>query len=178
MISEVARRYAQAIHDLSKSAADTTLAELQALKKSFESDKGIQEFLNSPLYTPDQKANALKAALTGKVSDNVSHALLLLAEKNRLAFFGEIVEAFEEIRDQQAGITRGTVRSAVPLNADAKKKIEDTVTKVTNKKVLLTFTEDPKLLGGMIAQVGGWTFDDSLESHLTRLNEELNRRSN
>lgn len=178
MISEVARRYAQAIHDLSKSSAESVLGELKALKKSFEADKTISDFLNSPLFSPDQKSKALKAALNGKVSENVLNSILLLAEKNRLSFFGEIVEAFEEIRDEHAGITRGTVKSATPLNADARKQIEDTVTKVTQKKVVLSFTEDPKLLGGMVAQVGGWTFDDSLEAHLTRLNEELNRRSN
>ena len=32
-------------------------------------------------------------------------------------------------------------------------------------------------MGGMVAQVGGFTFDDSLETHLTRMSEELNRRS-
>lgn len=177
MISEVAKRYAHAIYDLAQSSADSVLGELQALNKIFEADKTISDFLNSPLFSPDQKATALKAALNGKVSDTVVHSLLLLAEKSRLSFFSSIVEAYAAIRDEKGGITRGTVKSATPLNADARKQIEDTVTKVTQKKVLLTFTEDPKLLGGMVAQVGGWTFDDSLESHLTRLNEELNRRS-
>ena len=58
-----------------------------------------------------------------------------------------------------------------------RKRIEETVSAVTKKKVILNFTVDPKLLGGMTAQVGGWTFDDSLETHLTRLSEDLNRRS-
>jgi F-type H+-transporting ATPase subunit delta len=62
------------------------------------------------------------------------------------------------------------------LAQESRTKIEDIVTKVTRKKVILSFVEDAKLIGGTVAQVGGWTFDDSLESHLRRLNEDLNRR--
>jgi F-type H+-transporting ATPase subunit delta len=47
-----------------------------------------------------------------------------------------------------------------------------------NKKIILTYKEDPTLLGGVVAQVGGWTFDDSIETHLIKMNEELNRRAN
>jgi F-type H+-transporting ATPase subunit delta len=129
------------------------------------------------LIAPDQKIAALKAALSGKLSQELTNTLILLAEKNRLEIFNELVSAFEAISDGDHGVTRGTVRSASPLSAEARQQIEDTVTKVTKKKVILNFTEDSKLLGGMVAQVGGWTFDDSLETHLTRMSEDLNRRS-
>jgi F-type H+-transporting ATPase subunit delta len=88
-----------------------------------------------------------------------------------------MVSAFETISDEDHGVTRGNVRSAATLSPESRQQIEDTVTKVTKKKVILNFTEDPKLLGGMVAQVGGWTFDDSLETHLTRMSEDLNRRT-
>lgn len=179
MISEVARRYAQALFELSASAKnqDQVFAELRTLKQVFTSDAAIQDFMSSPLNPPDQKIAALKGALSGKLSPEVTNTLLLLAEKARLGVFTQLVDAFEEISDASHGVTRGTVRSATPLSPEARKQIEETVTKVTKKKVILNFTEDPKLLGGMVAQVGGWTFDDSLETHLTRMSEELNRRT-
>jgi F-type H+-transporting ATPase subunit delta len=80
--------------------------------------------------------------------------------------------------DIEEGVTRGVVRSAQALNDDAKKEIENKINKVLNKKIVLTYEQDPKLLGGVVAQVGGWTFDDSLDTHLKKLNEELNRRAN
>lgn len=179
MISEVSRRYARALYDLSKQAKtqDKVFAELRTLKQVFEADAAIHNFVSSPLIPPTQKIAALKAALTGKISEELSNTLILLAEKNRLDIFTELVSAFEAISDEDHGVTRGTVRSAATLSPEARQQIEDTVTKVTKKKVILNFTEDPKLLGGMIAQVGGWTFDDSLETHLTRMSEDLNRRS-
>jgi F-type H+-transporting ATPase subunit delta len=179
MINEVSRRYARALYELAKVAKnqDKVFSELRTLKQVFEDDKGIYEFIISPLVAPNLKVSAFKGALAGKISSETLNTLTLLAEKNRLDIFVELVDAFELISDEDHGVTRGVVRSASVLSPEARKQIEDTVTKVTQKKVILNFTEDPKLLGGMVAQVGGWTFDDSLETHLTHLSEDLNRRS-
>lgn len=179
-INEVSRRYTKAIYETSKDhkVSEKVLSELRALSKTLSSDKTLTDFVQSPLIPPHQKAQFLKTALSGRVSDEVTYFMTTLAEKNRLGLFFEIETAFESIMDIDHGVLRGVVRSASALSPESRKKIEDTVNKVTGKKVILTFTEDPKLLGGMVAQVGGWTFDDSLESHLIRMGEELNRRAN
>jgi F-type H+-transporting ATPase subunit delta len=178
MISEVARRYARAFYELAKAenSADKVFAELRVLKQAF-SEPAIKEFLISPVVDGDKKAEALKTALGGKASQSLQNGVMLLAAKNRLGLFFDIVDAFEAISDADHGVTRGTVRSAKALNPEARSKIEATVNKVTGQKVILNFTEDADLLGGMMAQVGGWTFDDSLETHLTRMSEDLNRRT-
>jgi F-type H+-transporting ATPase subunit delta len=177
MFSEVSRRYARALYDLAKSknVADRVFDELRVLGQVYQSDKEIREFLQSPLVSPDQKVKALQGALSGKVSEELLSTLRLLAEKNRLAIFAEVVAAYEFIIDEAHGVTRGVVRSAAPVTADERKRIEETVNKVTKKKVILKFEEDPSLLGGMVTQVGGWTFDDSLKSHLHKLTDVLNR---
>lgn len=175
-VSEVSLRYARALYDAAKAtgSTDKAFAELREVAKAFESDAAIREFILSPVVAPDQKVAALKS-LSGKLTDVISNTLLLLAEKNRLGIFSELVSAYEQIIDEDHGVTRGVVTSAAPLGADARKRIEETAAKTTGKKVILSFKEDPTLLGGMVAQVGGWTFDDTLETHLTRMNEKLNR---
>lgn len=177
MISEVSRRYAGALYDLVKANknSEKVFGELRALKQAFAAEKTVHDFILSPLIAPDQKVAALKAALSGKVSDEVTNLLFLLAENARMEIFGEIVDAFEVISDEDHGVSRGLVKSAAKLSPEARKNIETTVEKVTHKKVILNYEEDPKLLGGMVAQVGGWTFDDSLETQLMKMSESLNR---
>jgi F-type H+-transporting ATPase subunit delta len=179
MISEVGRRYARAIFELTRGNGiqERVFNELRSLKQSYTSDAAVAEFLSSPMITPTNKVAALQAALSGKITSEVLNLLKLLAEKNRLEVLPEIVDAYEEIADSVHGVTRGKVVSAAPLSTEERKKIEETVTRVTKKKVILNFEEDTSLLGGMVAQVGGWTFDDSLKSHLVRINEDLNRRT-
>jgi F-type H+-transporting ATPase subunit delta len=70
------------------------------------------------------------------------------------------------------------VKSAKALSDEGRKDLEGKISKILNKKIILTYKEESTLLGGVVAQVGGWTFDDSIETHLIKLNEEINRRAN
>jgi F-type H+-transporting ATPase subunit delta len=180
MISEVSRRYARALYEvaLSHKSQDRVFAELRVIGQVYDADAEISGFMTNPLIAPEQKAKALEGALKSKISEELMSTLLVMAQKNRLGQFHEMVQAFEEISDEAHGVTRGVVRSATPITAEEQKRIEETVNKVTKKKVILKFEEDPTILGGMVTQVGGWTFDDSLKSHLHKISDELNRRAN
>jgi F-type H+-transporting ATPase subunit delta len=81
--------------------------------------------------------------------------------------------AYKNLMDEELGLTRGVVRAAKPLSADQLKGLEEKIRIVLKKKITLTFEEDRSLLGGVVAQAGGWTFDDSLDMHLNNLNDSL-----
>lgn len=178
--SELATRYAKSLYEVSaeKNYADKVFSELRGLQEAFQKDTQITEFLNSPILKAEDKAKALEAALkNGGLSEETRALILLLAKKGRLPIFSEVVEAFQARADEAHGVTRGTVRSAIVLSPEERKRIETTVSNYTKKQVILTYKEDPNVIGGLIAEVGSYTFDDTLKSHLRRLNEELNRRT-
>lgn len=174
MISEVANRYAKALFEVSESAknSDLVLSEVRALGEAISKNADIQDYLSSPIVGQSEKSKVL-SPLKNKFSPAVSNLLDVLNEKDRLAFVGEIAEAFEALIDEKHGVTRGYVRSAAPLGSAEQKSLEETVRKVTGKQVILKFDVDPSLMGGLVAKVGGWTFDDSLTTHLTSLKEGL-----
>ena len=177
--SEVANRYAKALYLLAKenTTEEQTYQQLQFLADAIEKDAEIMTFLTSPLVASEKKEKISTEGLNGKFAPETKNFLLLLARKNRIEFIPEIVIAYQSLVDTASGVTRGLVRSATPLTDDEKKRVEDTVSKYTNKKVILSYQEDKSLIGGLVAEVGSYTFDDSLTSHLIRLNEELNRRA-
>lgn len=178
--SELASRYAKSLYEVSaeKKQADKVFAELRDLRDIFGKDTQITEFLNSPILKSEDKEKALKEALkNGGLSEETSSLVLLLAKKGRLPILPDVVEAFQARADEAHGVTRGTVRSAIVLSPEERKRIETTVSNYTKKQVILTYKEDPNVIGGLIAEVGSYTFDDTLKSHLRRLNEELNRRT-
>lgn len=180
-VHEVSKRYAKALLAIAKQKGihAKAYAELQGVADAFAKDAAITAYFQNPLISSTQKVAAVKSALEGKgLSEEVFNTLVLLAEKNRIQLLSEVATAYQEFLDIEEGVTRGTVRSAQPLSADAQKELESKVSKILNKKIVLTYQQDPKLLGGAVAQVGGWTFDDSIETHLKKLNEELNRRAN
>jgi len=174
----LAGRYARALYNLAKESnqQDFVFAEMRAINEAFESDSEIKTFLETPMIRPTDKIKAVEGLLAKvKVSDVLKNFILLLAKKGRLPLFGDVVTSYQQISDESHGVTRGEVRSAAVLGPDDRKRIEELVGKATKKKVILTYKEDPSLLGGLVAEVGSFTFDDSLTSHLNRINEQLTR---
>jgi F-type H+-transporting ATPase subunit delta len=178
--SEIASRYSKALFDLSKEKEqqDKVFSEIRAIADLLNKHGELKDFLVSPLIRVEDKETALKAALEkAGLSEESMNFLLLLARKDRFDIFDEIVESYQFQTDESHGVTRGQVRSAAVLSPSEREDVEKTVSKITGKRVILSYKEDPGLIGGVVAQVGSFTFDDSLSSHLTRLKEEINRRT-
>lgn len=177
--SEVANRYAMAIFQLAQEghAVDGFLSALKTIKEAIEADTLLTEFVNSPLIPAIEKEKLFKKTLSDKkVAEEIVNFVALLARKGRLAVLSEVIEAYQACDDREKMITRGAVRSATKLDDKQKSEIATTIAMITKKKVLLTFAEDKSLIGGLVAQVGSLTFDDTLTSHIRRIKEDLNRR--
>lgn len=176
--SEVANRYAAALFSLATNAEDhqNFLQTLKQLSAVLHQDKGIEAFINSPLIRAEKKEEALRAAFKDQnINNNVLNLILLLARKDRLTILSQISAAYEHRSDEVAHVKRGNVRAAAALNDKQKADIQKIVEAYTKNKVVLAYQEDATLLGGLIAQVGSLTFDDSLSAHLKRIKEDLNR---
>ena len=180
-ISEASKRYAKALLSLAKQKDKTHvyLAQLERVNELFHNNIDVVEFLSNPIITNENKLAVVKSAFSNKgLEVDVENAIYLLVENGRAAQFSEFVSAFTNEIDAEDGVTRGIVRSAKPLSADYKKELEQRIAQLLKKKIILDYQEDSQLLGGVVATVGGWTFDDSVDTHLKKLNEELNRRAN
>jgi F-type H+-transporting ATPase subunit delta len=180
VISPISKRYAKAIFDLAveNRNQDRVLADLRSLNSAFALDPSIADFFSSPMVTPAKKTDALKKALAGKdVSTEVNNFMLLLAEKDRLAVFSDAVEAFQTEIDDANNVCRGVVRSMTALSPAERTQVEETVEGILKKKVIMSYKVDPSVIGGLVAQVGSHTFDDSLQTHMMRMTEELKRKN-
>ncbi|MBX3020467.1 MAG: ATP synthase F1 subunit delta [Bdellovibrionales bacterium] len=173
----LATRYAKALYNLAKEKGeqDAVFNQMRVVAEAFE-DKEISEYIQSPLIRPTDKVKAMEKVIGSiNASEVLKNFLLLMVKKNRLSIFAEVVTAYQMISDEAHGVTRGVVRSATVLAPEERTRIAELVSKATKKQVILTYKEDPSLLGGLVAEVGSFTFDDSLTSHLKRINEQLTR---
>jgi F-type H+-transporting ATPase subunit delta len=176
---QLASRYARALYTLvkEKNAQDEVFAQMRVVEEAFSLDPAITDFMTSPLIRPTDKLKAIEKLVqaTQGMHEGLKNFLMLLAKKNRLAIFADVVNAYQVISDEAHGVTRGVVRSATVLDPAERQRISELVSKATKKQVILTYKEDPSLLGGLVAEVGSFTFDDSITSHLNRINEQLTR---
>ena len=179
-ISELAHRYAKAVYELAveNRTQDKVFGDLRALENALEQDHAIPSFLSNPMVSADDRVAVLNKAFEGNsISKEATDLILLLARNDRFGIFKEVVHAFEAQADEANGVCRGVVRSATVLDQAEREKIESTVEVALKKKVIMQYKVDPTVIGGLVAQVGSYTFDDSIAFHLRRMNEELNRRT-
>ena len=179
MITDLASRYGASLFDTAKSEGqqEKVLLELRLIRAVFQASPEVKEFFYSQAVSAHSKQDLLDKTLMNRLSTITTNFLGVLAENNRFEHLETIVYAYEEILDESHGLTRGQVQTATSLTQDERKKVESQVEKSIGRKVILSFEEDAQLLGGMIAQVGGWTFDDSIKTHLKKLGDDLNRRA-
>lgn len=179
--SELAYRYAAALFDVASEAkkADEYLKYLESLQAVIEGNETINEFVASPLVRTEEKVKALQLALKNSgLPEDIISFVTLLGKKSRITILPEIISAYQARADELNGITRGAVRTSAKLSDKQKENIASLISAITKKKVLLQYSVDKSLIGGLTAQVGSLTFDDSLTAHLRRIKEDLTRRIN
>lgn len=178
--AELSSRYAKALFSVAteKNNRQKVFEDLKTLREVVNKQEDVREYLSSQLVSAEQKKTVLEKTFeSAKVEDEVKNFMLVLADKGRLGILESIVEAYEKTSDEAHGVTRGTVKSAQPMSEDEQKAIEEKINQVTGKKVILSYECDPSVIGGLIAEVGGYVFDDTITTHLRRLKEEIKRRS-
>jgi F-type H+-transporting ATPase subunit delta len=131
----------------------------------------------SPVFTVPEK-HALTGALLGKADADmtVQHFCRLLADKGRLTALPAIAGCYRELLDAEKGILRGTVITAVRLDAEKQKKLKSGLEKKAGKRKLeLEFHVDGSILGGLMLKVGDRMLDASLRAQLNGLRDTIKR---
>jgi len=96
----LAKRYAHALFELAQdgSAVDVVSGDLAALRRATEASPDLRRLVQSPVFSAEDQARALKAILE-KMGANAltSKFVLLLAQKRRLRVLGQITSAYEHL---------------------------------------------------------------------------------
>lgn len=176
----VARRYARALFSLGKSQGD---AELEAYGKDLaglvgvlmESPELLKLFRN-PIFTLEEKK-----AIVGKILDQINPTAIvknfcfLLADKDRLSALPEIEAYFGVLLDEAKGIVRGELVTAVELEDAKQTEVKKQLADQLGKELILDFSADAEILGGVVLKVGDKILDASLKAQLNAMKEQIKR---
>ncbi len=172
----IARRYAKALIRIGQEDGNYERygQELISFDEALSLSAELRAVMENPIYAKEQK-KALFHALNSKLglSPMVVNFILLLIDKRRLGYFNEIVRIYGEMADEVAGRGRAKVTSAVDLSPQAVEAIRKRLASITGKEVILTLAVDPRLIGGVVTQIGGVIYDGSIRTQLENLRESL-----
>jgi len=166
----IARRYARALLEASGAAADQVLAELQQFALTLEGSSELFDVISNPAYSRSQRQAVLEALLAAQpLNVALANTLRLLNDRSRLSHVSDIVRVYRDLVDARLGRVRGKVTSAKALDAGQLQALGASLRKLTQREVLLEAKVDPRLLGGLTAQVGSVVYDGSLRNQLELL---------
>jgi F-type H+-transporting ATPase subunit delta len=174
IVGSIARRYAKALFSLAdeQGQVEQWSAGLDGLGRALTSSPELRETLSSPVFEKEQRRGVVAAlgkalGFTGSAAD----FLLLLADRDRLAYLPAIIQDFRDLADARLGRVRAKVTSAVPLAPGEAQRIAEKLAQAEKAQVIVETAVDAALLGGAVAQVGSMVYDGSVRSQL----EELRR---
>ena len=175
----LARRYAKAIFAVGQEQGkyeeyNDVLAGVSGL---FESNPEVVDALTNPLYPLDVREKVMTGMIGSMGVDSVmSNFLNLLVEKKRAEILPEIAEEYKTMVDEEKNISHGSVISAIGLSDELQQRVQATLEKLTGKKVELTTSVDPSIIGGIIAKVGDLVLDGSIKTQLAGLKDSIKGR--
>jgi len=188
IVGSIARRYAKALFSLADERA-----QIEQWSKGLEVLRHLltwpelRDAVANPALDRDQRRAIAKAlAVTAEVAspkllarevlgleEDVRNLLLLLADRNRLAYLPAILDDFRALADRRLGRVRARVTSAVPLADDETRRIAEQLARATSSQVIVETAVDPALLGGVVAQVGSTVYDGSVRAQLEQLRRAM-----
>lgn len=176
----VARRYARALFAIGKAKGvaelDTYGTDLSALAEAVEETPGLLKLFRNPIFDVAEKKKVADALLV-KLGANemVKNFVHLLSDKGRLGELPQIHAVFMEMLDAEKGVVRGELVTAVKLTAAKQKALKAKLEKQVGQELVLSFSHDPQILGGVVLKVGDQVLDASIRAQLGILKENIRR---
>jgi F-type H+-transporting ATPase subunit delta len=172
-----ANRYAKALFDVAlEEKADLAKInqDLAAVAELVETNKDLA-LAAERAGVPDAARKALIEQVADRlgVAPQVKKLLIMLTAGRKLVLAKDLAGAYQERLLAHQNIVRAEVKSAAPLSAEKTQALAESLGKVTGKKVELSVTVDPSLLGGIVATIGSTVYDGSVKTQLQRMRQEL-----
>ena len=172
-----AKRYARALFDvaLAEGSAERVQGELRQFADFVRGNEALWGVFGNPAIPAARKHGLVKALLdrAGQVSLPLYKLLLLLADRDRVVLLPDLADAYDErVLDYQK-VIRGAVTTAVPLDAARLRALEDSLGRLTGRRVTLRPNVDPAIIGGVLAKLGSTVYDGSVATQLEKMKESL-----
>ncbi len=174
--ASIARRYARALFEvgLKANATEPLGQALNSVAQAMALSEELKGVMENPAINPGVRQTILAKLLEQmKLPTDAANLMRLLVDRNRMQYIEPIARAYRDLLDQQTNRLRARVTSAVPLEDSVVERIRKELAYATNKQVIVERVVDPRIIGGVITQLGSTVLDGSLRNQLESLRRQL-----
>ncbi|MGQ4273702.1 F0F1 ATP synthase subunit delta [Terrihabitans sp. B22-R8] len=172
----MAGRYATALFELAKdeNAIDAVLADLDRFGALLKESADLRRLVESPVFSSEDQLAAISAVLErAGIGGLVGNFVRLVAKNRRLFAIERIISGFRALVAQARGELTAKVTVAEPLSDARMRDVQAALREVTSKDVKIDVKVDPKIIGGIIVQLGSRMVDASLRTKLSAIQHAM-----
>jgi len=175
-VEEIAQVYARALFEVAQQQGDLdeVREQLGQFADALEESRELQTYFFSPYFSTDEKKDGLHRAVDG-ASEPVMNFLELLVEKHRMPAIFRIRREFDAMWREENKLLPVQLTSAIALDDDTVQNLGRTIGERTGRKVDVTATVNPDILGGIVLRVGNSILDASIRNRLESLRKQVAR---
>jgi ATP synthase F1 delta subunit len=175
-MEEIAAVYARSLFEVAQeqSKLDTVRDELGAFADAVDANRELQTFFFSPYFSTAEKADGLDRAVSG-ADPVVVNFLKLLIENHRTPAVFRVRREFDRLWREENKLLPVQVTSAVELDQATVNQIGDRIAQQTGRKIDLSASVEPDIIGGIVVRVGNSILDASIRNRLEQLRKQVAR---
>jgi F-type H+-transporting ATPase subunit delta len=173
-MEELGEVYARALFEVAEEheMLDDVRDQLGQFADAVHENRDLALFFFSPYFSTEEKKSGLHRAIEG-AEPIFMNFLETLIERHRMPVIFRIRARYEALWDEENRLLPVEVTSAVALDSETVDSIGKRVGEQTDRKIEVTTTVDPEILGGIVLRVGNFILDASIRNRLEQLRKQV-----
>lgn len=171
-LATIARPYAEALFETSRSELPATQAWLEAVAAAADTPQLLQ-FAASPKVDADEVFKLLTSVLPQALPERGANFLRAVIGNGRLAALPEVAHQFRELANAAVGRSDAQIFSAFPIGEAELAELKAVLEKRFGRKLETHVQVDPELIGGVRVVVGDEVLDTSVKARLQQMKAAL-----
>ncbi len=175
-MEEIAEVYSRSLFEVAQEhdVLDRVHDELGEFVDALNDSRDLQVFFFSPYFSAKEKKEGIDQAVSD-ADEHFLHFLELLAERHRLPAIFRIRREYDRMWAEENKLLEVSVTTAVKLDQQVVDDIGKRIEEQTGRRIQLSSTIDPGIVGGLVLRVGNMIMDASLKARLERLRKQVAR---
>jgi len=173
-MEEIARVYARSLFEVAREQGrlDVVREQLGQFADALDESRELQTFFFSPYFSTEEKQDGLQRAVEG-ADEIVGNFLDLLIENHRMPVIFRVRREVDRLWEEENKLLPVEITSAIALDESVAARIGDEIGRQTGRRVELTSTVDPDVIGGIVVRVGNSILDASIRTRLDALRKQV-----
>lgn len=174
-MTEFGREYGEGLYALcaEEHIERETLDELRALCDAFRENPDFIRLLSNMSLSKEERVGIADRALRGQVHPYVLNFIMILTERGAAYAFQECVAAYQACYNDAHRIVEAEVTTAKALTDAQREKLMQKLRAMTGKDVALRENVDASVLGGVLLQMDGKRYDNTLRQRLNDIRRSI-----